>query len=238
MGLPALGAPIASPKTDASARTMMQAPSAASAPTAQTPAVAERPHAEPVGPRGPAPAEAARAVAASKAEAARPAAQPAGKAAAQGKAFRETAWFKQGEVDEEMAKQAAKMASEDPLAPTGSTGKHHVVEAGDLTAQDRARLSLKSGTTQQVQHLKGSGSVKALPGERMDVADMLAEIDSSRKWFIVAGIIVGVVVLAVILYFTLWRSAPSAEAPLPPKPAAVVAPVDSNHFPSQASATV
>jgi hypothetical protein len=57
----------------------------------------------------------------------------------------------------------------------------------------------------------------------MDEADMLAEIDSSRKWFLVAGIVVGVVVLAVILYFTIWRSAPSAEAPAPPKPVAVAA---------------
>jgi type IV secretory pathway VirB10-like protein len=57
----------------------------------------------------------------------------------------------------------------------------------------------------------------------MDEAEMLAEIDSSRKWFLVAGILVGVAVLAIVLYFTMFRGTPSAETPPPPKPAAVAA---------------
>jgi hypothetical protein len=97
------------------------------------------------------------------------------------------------------------------------------IDASNLSAQDRQRLSLKTGSTQPMPAMKGSGSAKALPGERMDEAEMLAEIDSSKKWFIVAGVAVGVVVLAAILYFFVFRGTPSAEGPPPPKPEAVAA---------------
>jgi hypothetical protein len=155
----------------------------------------------------------------------KPASAPAAKKGAGG-GFRETAWFKQGEIDEELAKRQAQVATEDPLAPTGTTGRHAAVDANKVSPEDQARLSLKTGSTQAMPLLKGgslSGSLKALPGERMDEADMLAEIDSSRKWFIVAGVLVVVVAAVVILYFTVFRSSPSAETPPPPKPAAVAA---------------
>src|SRR5207302_6235154 len=123
-----------------------------------------------------------------------------------------TAWFKQGEIEEEIAKRQAQAATEDPLAPTGTTGKHATVDASGITREDQARLSLKTGATQAMGVIKGaniSGGVKALPGERMDEAEMLAEIDSSKKWFLVAGVALVVVVVAVILYFTVFRSSPS-----------------------------
>jgi hypothetical protein len=139
--------------------------------------------------------------------------------------FRETAWFKQGEIEEEMAKRQAQVSSEDPLGASGTTGKHAQVDPSALSTEDRERLSLKTGSTQAMPIIKGAntGGVKALPGDRMDEAEMLAEIDSSKKWFLVAGVALGVVVLAVILYFTVFKSAPSAETPPPPKPAAVAA---------------
>jgi len=67
--------------------------------------------------------------------------------AAQQKGFRETAWFKAGEIEEELAKAQAAQATEDPLAPSGSTGvmtsvdpsKLELSRAGSptLIAQDR-----------------------------------------------------------------------------------------------------
>jgi predicted outer membrane protein len=51
---------------------------------------------------------------------------------------------------------------------------------------------------------------------------MLAELNPSRKYFLIAGAIVLAAVLAVVIYFA-TRSAPKAEAPVPDKPAPVAA---------------
>jgi hypothetical protein len=64
--------------------------------------------------------------------------------------------------------------------------------------------------------------VQALPGDRMDEEEMLAELNPSRKYFIIAGAIVLAIVLGLVLYFT-TRSSPKAEAPVPDKPAPVAA---------------
>jgi hypothetical protein len=147
--------------------------------------------------------------------------------------FRETAWFKAGEIKEELekAEAAASQASGgDVLKKSGTTGQHDAVQVGgdvdlakvDVDAQDKARLSLKTGATQMMSAVKMPQS--GVPGERMDEAEMLAEIDSSKKLFIIAGAIVGVVVIAVILYFVLGKKAePKAEAPPTPAPTAVAA---------------
>jgi serine/threonine-protein kinase len=135
-------------------------------------------------------------------------------------AFRETAWFKRGEIEEEMAK--AQAAAGDNALKSGVTGQHAPVDESqvDLSAQDRARLSLKTGATQAMPVIKAP--VQALPGERMDEAEMLAELNPSRKYFIIAAAAVLALVLAVIIYFA-TRSAPKAEAPAPQKPAPVAA---------------
>ncbi|HEX6835199.1 MAG TPA: hypothetical protein VF334_01435, partial [Polyangia bacterium] len=139
-------------------------------------------------------------------------------------AFRETAWFKRGEIEEEMAK--AQAAAGDNALKTGTTGQHAPVDDSqvDLSAQDRARLSLKTGATQAMPVIKGvgTGSVPALPGERMNEEEMLAELNPSRKYFIIAGAVLFAIVLAVVIYFA-TRSAPKAEAPAPEKPAPVAA---------------
>jgi serine/threonine protein kinase len=134
-------------------------------------------------------------------------------------AFRETAWFKRGEIEEEMAKAQA-AAGADPLK-SGTTGQHAPVDenAVPLSAQDHQRLSLKTGATQAMPVIKAP--VQALPGERMDEHEMLAELDSSRKWLVIAGVLVVAVVIGLVIYFA-TRPAPKAEAP-PAKPEAVAA---------------
>jgi hypothetical protein len=135
-------------------------------------------------------------------------------------AFRETAWFKRGELEEEMAKAQAAVA--DNALKSGVTGQQVPVDDSqvDLSAQDRARLSLKTGATQAMPILKAP--VQALPGERMDEAEMLAELNPSRRYFLIAGAIVLAVVLGIVIYLA-TRSSPSAEAPAPAKPAPVAA---------------
>ena len=60
-------------------------------------------------------------------------------------AFRETAWFKRGEIEEEMAK--AQAAVGENALKSGVTGQHLPVDESqvNLSAQDRDRLSLKTG---------------------------------------------------------------------------------------------
>jgi hypothetical protein len=134
-------------------------------------------------------------------------------------AFRETAWFKRGEIEEEMAK--AQAAAGDQAS--GTTGKHLPVDESqvDLSAQDRQRLSLKTGSTQAMPVMKAP--VQALPGDRMDEAEMLAELNPSKRYFIIAGAVVLAIVLGLVVYFMTRPSAPKAEAPVPDKPAPVAA---------------
>ncbi len=142
--------------------------------------------------------------------------------------FRETAWFKKGEIEEEMAKaQAAAGDSE----RTGTTGQHGVVGGEvdqsklDIDAQDKARLSLKTGATQSMAVVKGPVDV-AVPGDKMSEQEMLDEMNSSKKWLVLAGIGIAVIAVAVILWLVLGgkkEAAPGkAEAPVA-KPEAVAA---------------
>ena len=135
-------------------------------------------------------------------------------------AFRETAWFKRGEIEEEMAKAQA-AAGDNPLK-SGTTGQHAPVDESqvDLSSQDRQRLSLKTGATQAMPVVRAPQA--ALPGERMDEAEMLAEINPSKRYFMIAGAIVVAIVLGLLIYFS-TRGSPKAEAPPPDKPAPVAA---------------
>jgi type IV secretory pathway VirB10-like protein len=92
----------------------------------------------------------------------------------------------------------------------------------EVDAGDKARLSLKTGATQAMQALKTPAA--AVPGDQMDEQEMLAEMDNSRRWFIIAGAIVLVAVVAVVLYVLLGRQeapAPPPKAEAPPAPTAV-----------------
>ena len=182
------------------------------------------PQAQPAAPQAPTMmAEAPRAPANHAAPAAPPSAKANNQTGKKG-AFRETAWFKRGEIEEEMAK--AQAAAGENALKSGTTGQHLPVDESqvDLSAQDRARLSLKTGATQAMPVIKGvgTGSVPALPGERMNEEEMLAELNPSRKYFLIAGAVLFAIVLAIVLYFA-TRTAPRAEAPAAEKPAPVAA---------------
>ncbi len=135
--------------------------------------------------------------------------------------FRETAWFKKGEIEEEIARAQAAVASEDPLAPVGTTGTHAVYDEAqiDVSSDDKKRLSLRTGATQMMQAVKvGTGGAQALPGERMDEAEMLAEIDRSKRWFAIAGVVVAIAIIAVVVLLATRKG--DAPAPSPPKASA------------------
>jgi hypothetical protein len=123
-----------------------------------------------------------------------------GSAGPRKKGFRETAWFRRGEIEEEMARKAAEMSADDPLAGPAQT--EAVVDESALTADDRARLSLKTGRTEMMQAVKPSH----LPGERMSEQDVLAEMDGgSRRSLIIGGVVLGVIVVLAAVYLLFMR---------------------------------
>jgi len=124
--------------------------------------------------------------------------------AAPRRAFRETAWFKKGELEEEA--EGVSGHSDDPTA--GASALPAEVDEGRLTVEDHKRLSLRTGRTEAMAAVKASVD---LPGDHMSEAELLAEVDSSRKWLVASGIGVAVVVLIAAVYFLFVR----APAPLP-----------------------
>jgi serine/threonine-protein kinase len=163
-------------------------------------------------------AEAPRAAAA-----AAPGTQRPGNETGRKKGFRETAWFKRGELEEELARAEA-AAGDNPLK-SGLTGKHKPLDDDqiEMSQKDAQRLSLKTGATQAMPVLKGGGT--SLPGERMDEAEMLAEISSSKRTIFIIGAVAVAIVIALIIFFATRSGGgtPKAEAPMPAKPAPVAA---------------
>src|SRR6185503_17784222 len=72
---------------------------------------------------------------------------PAGKSGTRKGKFRETMWFKKGELDEQVA-QDAQGKSDAPAAADDLPIEDRYKDDGTITAADRERLSLRTGGTQ------------------------------------------------------------------------------------------
>jgi hypothetical protein len=124
--------------------------------------------------------------------------------------FRETLWFKKGDVDQMVAEararveaarakgiavseadaEAAAMAAAASTAPEAETAKpldDRYVDDGSVTAEDRKKFSLRSGATSTALPTVGG----AMPGERMSDAEVMGEIGGKKK--------IGIIVIAVII---------------------------------------
>jgi len=115
--------------------------------------------------------------------------------------FRETMWFKKGEVEEAEAEEAVEH-------PSGSLPiEDRYKDDGTLTAADRERLSLRTGGTQvHVPKAKGgggTGKVQAIPGKRMSEEDLIGELRGgrTRTLMLIAAIALAVVLLFVYFAF-------------------------------------
>lgn len=141
-----------------------------------------------------------------------------------GAAFRETLWFKKGDVEHMIAEAKAKL---------GTTAKPAEVEVpsedvrpledryqddGSLSVEDRKKFSLRSGAT-----VASMGApVGHVPGEKMSAAELAGEVSGSRKNLML--IVVGaVVVVAIVAVFALTRGSKGHDVPAA-KPAAAEAP--------------
>jgi hypothetical protein len=211
---------VASPAQPVPARAVAAAPGGAQAHPA-APVVAQAPTPGPIAPPAAQPAPQAPAVfphqqpqpAAPPAQAARPAQAPAGPSVnlkpheagkapppKAGAAFRETLWFKQGDVEQLVADAKAKMQAagkgtgEAAVLPEDSRPlEDRYADDGSVTVEDRKKFSLRTGGTATALPSVGA----EVPGEKMDESEMVGEISTGRRTLIL--VIAAVVILALVV---------------------------------------
>jgi hypothetical protein len=117
-----------------------------------------------------------------------------------GAAFRETLWFKQGDVEQMVADAKAKMqatgkaAAEGPVvAEDARPLEDRYVDDGSVTVEDRKKFSLRTGGTSTAIPTAGP----EVPGEKMDEREIVGEISGGRRTLIL--VIAAVVVLALVV---------------------------------------
>jgi hypothetical protein len=157
-------------------------------------------------------------------------------------AFRETLWFKQGDVDQMVADARAKLdasrakagapAPEPELPPADAKPlEDRYRDEGNVSVDDRKKYSLRSGATSTA--LPTVGGV--VPGDRMSAEEMMGEIGGGKRTaiiiasvLVVLGIIVGVYMAFRGKHIAQSAAAltpvPVATEPTPPPPPAAPAP--------------
>ena len=157
--------------------------------------------------------------------------------------FRETLWFKKGDVDQMVADARAKVAAmanarkaaipaEPELPPEDAKPlEDRYVDDGTVTVEDRQKFSLGSGGTSTAVPARG----RAITGERMSDNEMINEIGGGKR-VVIIGIVVAVVVALVAVVAVSMRgrskdkgkanevtSVPETMVPSLEKPAQAVA---------------
>src|SRR5262245_13089705 len=141
-------------------------------------------------------------------------ATPSPKPAAGGN-FRETLWFKKGDVDQ-MVEDARKrveaarakgqqVPDAESVVAAAAAGvdqegapidEQRYVDDGSLTAEDRKKFSLRSGATSTALPTVAG----AMPGERMSDAEVMGEIGGKKKFWIIAIAIVVAALVGIVLF--------------------------------------
>ena len=128
--------------------------------------------------------------------------------------FRETLWFKKGDVDQMVAEarqrveaaRAKGISVPDPEAAVAAVVAAEVeagplderyVDDGSVTTDDRKKFSLRSGATSTALPTVGG----AIPGERMSDAEVMAEVGGKKRIVIIAV----AVAVAALLGIFFWK---------------------------------
>src|SRR4029078_562449 len=146
--------------------------------------------------------------------------------------FRETLWFKKGDVDQmvEDARKRVEAArakgqsvpdAESVVAEAAAAvdqggapvDDQRYVDDASLTAEDRKKVSLRSGATSTALPTVAG----AMPGERMSDAEVMGEIGGKKKFIIIAVAIVVAALIGVVVFKSMKSKdvARSAEAMTP-----------------------
>ncbi|HEV3031902.1 MAG TPA: serine/threonine-protein kinase [Polyangia bacterium] len=148
--------------------------------------------------------------------------------------FRETLWFKKGDVEQMVAEAKAKAAAAAAKGKPAPAPEELPVEDakpledryrddGSVTVEDRKKFSLRSGGT-----AAGLPTVGVVPGERMSDDEMINEIGSGKKIAIIAVAVAVVGIIVAVIVMSMHRKpapAASAEVTAPAAPAASAPPL-------------
>ena len=114
--------------------------------------------------------------------------------------FRETLWFKKGELDAQAAQEAAAEHARTGKLTSDKADQLPIDERykddGSLSRTDKHKYSLRTGSTMATMALRESGSHSGAVSEDALIGEM-----KRGRGRILALIAIGVVVLAVILFF-------------------------------------
>ncbi|MGO9290867.1 MAG: serine/threonine-protein kinase [Polyangia bacterium] len=153
----------------------------------------------------------------------------AGKAAPPkpGAAFRETLWFKKGDVDQMVADAKAKQAAAGKPAaeaelPTDDVRplEDRYVDDGSVTTEDRKKFSLRTGGTSTAM----PAAAVAIPGEKMNERELVEEIGRGRRTAILLIAAVVIVALIVVVAMMMKGKASNKAHAVAPAAAAVSIP--------------
>jgi hypothetical protein len=116
--------------------------------------------------------------------------------------FRETQWFKKGDLDAAAA--AAAASSKDDAAQDKADTlpmEERYLDDGTVTNADHDKYSLRTGQTSSMPSFKGSETGNLGPG--LDEDDMVGEMKSGRKKYLLAIAAGLIVIVVVVLVFAL-----------------------------------
>jgi len=183
--------------------------------------------------------------AARKKAAAAPAASPAPATAGGGKganAFRETLWFKKGDVEQMVAEAKAKAGAEaDKVAIPDEDVRpieDRYKDDGTLTVEDRKNFSLRSGGT-----AANMPAAKVAMGNKMSANEVIEELGGGKKTGVYIAVVAVVVVVVVAILLLMGggkkeEHAPAAAAEPVAAPVAVAPAPAPSRLPEQIAAPV
>jgi hypothetical protein len=119
-----------------------------------------------------------------------------------GSAFRETLWFKQGDVQQLVADAKSKLqasgkaAAEEPaISEDERPLEDRYVDDGSVTVEDRKKFSLRTGGTTAAAPHAGP----TVPGEKMDEREIVGEISGGRRTLILIIAVAVILALGVVI---------------------------------------
>jgi len=246
----AIGQTIAAGMMSPHAATQVQAPSRPAAPSPPPPTglAAHAPTPAPFV-KTPAPVSVPSAQAAAYAAPAAPAAPVPGSSQAMrpaeagkapppkaGSAFRETLWFKKGDVEQMVADAKSKLqaAGKVPVESTELTDdarplEDRYVDDGSVTVEDRKKFSLRTGGTATAMPTVAP----SIAGEKMDEREIVGEIGGGRRTLIL--VIAGVVILALVVVIVMMAKGKGKGTSTLPTASSMATLALANHAPAPGS---
>ena len=137
-------------------------------------------------------------------------AAPAGKKKGEDKPtkgkFRETMWFKKGDLDAQAAQAAAEEAAKTGKADGGDKADSLPIDErykddGTITRGDKEKYSLRTGATQMMAAIKDDK--RATGSSKISEDALIGEMKGGRQWILlaIAGGVIALIVLIVFIAF-------------------------------------